>query len=117
MRISDWSSDVCSSDLRRACVAAAVVAPAGLADDVAQLVGEPRRRPHVLGDPHPFVKRRPEPVEATEILDDAVAGLAVVALGLARAEPFVPDNEPPGIILVELTRVGRVGCPGVTRGV
>src|SRR3546814_9001442 len=101
MRISDWSSDVCSSDLRRACVAAAVVAPAGLADDVAQLVGEPRRRPHVLGDPHPFVKRRPEQVEAAEILDDAVAGLVVVALGLERAEPYVPDDEHPGIILVD----------------
>src|SRR3546814_5511972 len=84
MRISDWSSDVCSSD---------------------------------LGDPHPFVKRRPEQVEAAEILDDAVAGLVVVALGLERAEPFVPDDEHPGIILVEIARVGRVVDAVVRRGV
>src|SRR3546814_14560255 len=84
MRISDWSSDVCSSD---------------------------------LGDPHPFVKRRPGQVEAAEILDDAVAGLVVVALGLERAETFVPDDGNTGIILVEIARVGRVVDAVVRRGV
>ena len=48
-------------------VAAAVVGPAGLAPQVAELV-PPRRAPHVGAHPDPFVKHRPQQVEAAELV-------------------------------------------------
>src|SRR3546814_18434359 len=82
MRISDWSSDVCSSDLpalldRRARRTAAVVAPAGLAPNIAELV-LPRRRPHILRNTEPCMHRRPTYLEADQMYDDAIAHRPVV---------------------------------------
>src|SRR3546814_4341208 len=50
---------------RRARRTAAVVAPAGLAPHIAELV-LPRRRPHILRDPDPFMHRGPQYIEAAD---------------------------------------------------
>src|SRR3546814_9823314 len=58
----------------------------------------PRRAPHILRDPDPFVGRGPQDVEAAELPDDAIAHRIVVAFGDEAAEHPVPDDEHPGIV-------------------
>src|SRR3546814_16678199 len=115
-RISDWSSDECSSDLRRARRTAAVVAPAGLAPHIAELV-LPRRRPHIRRDPDPFMHCGPQYIEAAQLLDDAIAHRLVVAFDDEAAEHPVPDDETAGIIGVEVARVEAMMDAVVRRGV
>lgn len=57
----------------------------------------------------------PEKVEAAELVDDAVARAIVVTFGLEGAEQAIPDDEHPGIVAIEVARVGGV-VDAVVRG-
>src|SRR3546814_20606400 len=70
---------------RRARRTAAVVAPAGLAPHIAELV-LPRRRPHILRDPDPFMHCGTQYIDAAQLLDDAIAHRLVVAFDDDTAE-------------------------------
>src|SRR3546814_11629978 len=74
---------------RRARRTAAVVAPAGLAPHIAELV-LPRRRPHLLRDPDPFIHPGPQYIAASQFLYHSLPHLLVVAFLVAHSVPLFP---------------------------
>src|SRR3546814_15433965 len=105
MRISDWSSDVCSSDLRRQVLDADAVG-AGLV--VAGLVGDDHARP-----PRHRVAQLRDPLRAfvdVQVAADALAG-AVIVVEAVLTDPVARHGValPAGSVLVkEGTRQGEV---------
>lgn len=90
--------------------------PAGLTPDIAQLM-PPGRRPHILHNADPFMEHRPEQVERTQLLHNAVADRLVLHLLRERPEHPVPDDEDARIVAVQIARVGRVVDAVVARRV
>src|SRR3546814_7509906 len=107
MRISDWSSDVCSSDLRR--IASALpIGFATLPDTGEQLrfVGEPTRMRFVADLPD-YLGRGGPHLHDVELFDDGdssrlAVSFTVVAAGRACPEP---DSRPPATLASQLSAV------------
>src|SRR3546814_5238702 len=89
MRISDWSSDVCSSDLCR-------ISHAGVCVAARSQVGEEQRCHTGLG-------RLPTGLEGGEVLDDA--GLVLVQRGLDQR-----DVDAEAQVGSERREIGRAWC-------
>lgn len=68
----------------------------------------PRCGPDVAGDANPFMEYRPQQVECAELLDDAIADFLAFDLFGEGAEHPVPDDEHPGIVAIQVARIGGV---------
>ena len=62
----------------------------------------------VTGNANIFVRQHGHRVERVQLLDQAIDGRIIGALGLERAEQPVPDDQRAGIIRIEIARVGAV---------
>src|SRR3546814_15782743 len=137
MRISDWSSDVCSSDLTRkaSVMHAALAAGAHLVNDVSALLWDDRALDLVVRGGCPVIlMHSPDPAKGphggngyadvlTEVFDWLETRIdAVVAAGVDRAK-IIAD---PGIgfgkslaahppLLTGLSLFPRLGCPDLLR--
>ena len=84
------------------------MAPARRHGDIANLGAQAGGCPDIAGNAHPFVKRRPDQVEAAELPDNSVNGPLIVPLCLKGAKHPVPDDKDTSVIAVEIARVDRV---------
>src|SRR3546814_15509640 len=100
MRISDWSSDVCSSDLRH------LLPPAGLHGiaPAAQLVVD------AIRNDEPIVIAGDYDCDGATGVAVAVSGLT--ALGARRVAYVVPDRFRMGYGLSPALEIGRASCRG-----
>src|SRR3546814_19793808 len=99
MRISDWSSDVCSSDLSRS----PSPIPAFASDRVIHLVLKRMRRRAERGD---FLPLQPD-VGVDKVVGHHAAGLEEPAVGVEGLERLVERLAPGGAVPF------LYGCPGV----
>src|ERR1700722_9022201 len=90
------------------CEPQAIGTPSGRAEYHARRLARRARGEHFADDGHPFVEGDSNRIECLDILDYAVARGLFIPFRGEGTEPAIPYHQHPGIVAIEITRVGRM---------
>src|SRR5690606_33433698 len=88
-------------------LARTVMAPARRLEQIAEALAQAETgRQRIPEHADPFVERHLQRVEGADVLDDAVARAIFLEFLYEGAEHPIPDDQRPGIVRVEIARIG-----------